>query len=188
MAVAHSARVGAFQREWVFTAFIGQHQKVLKLLREKSGTFRVVKGQCRQGIDNAVAARDTPVIRLHANNGDDNLAWHSSGCRYAGQRVGMLFRKVDTATNSLVCNKDFPILVPGLGFFRGSGNRIENALLSLGSLQHLLSPGAINAFCHSGIKHLLSLRSIEIIRFTERAVDHQQARHWQEKQFTHDSR
>src|SRR3569623_1038195 len=143
--LAEGAGVGAFHVERIDALLAGQNQVLLELAAKEFGAGRVVEGQRRERIDDAIFALVSPVAGLDADDGGDDLGRHAVSSLGALQSVDMALPELCAAFDARALNEDRAVLVPRFAFGR-TRDRVDNVLAEF----HLLEPS-------------LELRAIETV-------------------------
>ena len=131
---AHGACIGAFggQRfEFLFT----RHQQILLQFRaEKFRPFGIAKGECFQCFHNGIAAGILPIESLDADNGSDDVRWHTISFLCLFQLLVIFAHEFFTILDALRLEKNFAVLIPWHCLGR-AGHRLDDGWPVLGFLQ-----------------------------------------------------
>ena len=123
---AHGAGVGSAQLARLESLLSYQQQELFQFPAEKLGAARIVESQRNQAIEYRILTLVDAVKSLNPDNGDDNFCGHTKFTLRPLQAGGVGLVELYTLAGARVGNKNVAVLMPGLGFFRGAGNRFQN--------------------------------------------------------------
>ena len=132
LAPAHRAGVRAFQLvDRIREMHIAEQEQLLELAAEKRRARRIVECERRQRIEHAVLAGHAAVAGFDADDRDDDLGRHAVFLADSVEQLAIGAIELDAVVDALVADEDRPVILPRLGRFGRTRDRVENALLHL---------------------------------------------------------
>ena len=85
---------------------------MLEFSAEKFSTWRVVKCQGGEGIQDPVSAGVAPVAGFYPDDGNNNLRVYTKTCSRPVKNSGIIFPVGNTTLNAALCQEYFSVFVP----------------------------------------------------------------------------
>ncbi len=129
---AHRAGVGTQRRERVEFAVAAEPHELLELLLEVLGARRIVEGEGRQRVEDAVTARDTAEGGFDADDAEQVFGEYVPLQGDGIEQLAVLAPEPGAGVDAIAGQETGAIFPPGQGFLRRPVHRVDDGRLRLG--------------------------------------------------------